>query len=173
MFNKIPVSFFLLLSLLIGGCSGHNLTTSPAVSLESNASWSVLPLQNYTDTLSAGERASNLLGGLLAAKGYRVQPWIKQNDSDTQDILQKQPLDKSLFEKLRKQNIRYVVTGGVSEWRYKAGIDGEPAVSLVIQIFDTTKETLIWSAVGSKSGWSYTTIGKTAQALMESMLENI
>jgi len=165
--------FSLLLTLFIGGCSSHSLTTTPNVSLATDANWSVLPLKNYTDTLSAGKRASNIVAGLLSAKGYRIHPWSETVANDSYSIDQTYTLNKELFEKARKEGIRYLVTGGVSEWRYKAGIDGEPAVSIVIQIYDTTKGKLVWSAVGSKSGWSYSTVGETAQALMESMLERI
>lgn len=60
--------------------------------------------------------------------------------------------------------------GGVSEWRYKTGIDGEPAVSIQLGFYKTKNAKLKWNAAGSDSDWGNASIGTTAQDLLEEML---
>jgi hypothetical protein len=65
----------------------------------------------------------------------------------------------------------YALTGAVDEWRYKVGIDGEPAVGLTLQIINLTDgDRVVWSAAGSKSGWSREALSAVAQKLIKDML---
>ena len=36
----------------------------------------------------------------------------------------------------RERQARYALTGAVDEWRYKVGVDGEPAAGVTLQIID-------------------------------------
>ena len=46
------------------------------------------------------------------------------------------------------------VQGAVDEWRYKVGVDGEPAVGMALQVIDLQSGEVLCSGVGAKSGWS-------------------
>jgi hypothetical protein len=121
---------------------------------------SLFRLNNYTDTPRAGMRASNIIEGILLTKGYIIKSHIK---------------DKSVsFKKARKiakgDNSKYFMYGGVSEWRYKTGIDGEPAVSVQMSLYKTKNGKLVWSATGSDSDWGNGSIGTTAHDLFEEVL---
>ncbi len=117
--------------------------------------------ENYTDAPEAGLRAANLMAGVLQAKGYRVYPYLK-----------KAPKSLKKARKIaKKAGARYFMTGGVSEWRYKNGIDAEPAVSLRLTLYKTKNAKPVWSATGSDSDWGNATLGTTAQNLMKEMLE--
>ena len=50
----------------------------------------------------------------------------------------------------RTQGMRYVVTGAVNEWRYKVGVDGEPAVGLMLQVKDLRSDQVVYSAAGGR-----------------------
>jgi len=69
----------------------------------------------------------------------------------------------------REQGIRYALTGAVDEWRYKVGVDGEPAVGLALRIVDVQSGQVVWSSVGAKSGWSRDSLAGVAQKLMRAM----
>ena len=56
--------------------------------------------------------------------------------------------------------------GSVEEWRYKVGVDGEPAVGITLQLIDLPSGAVIWTASGSKTGWSREGLTATAQKLL-------
>ncbi|SFV58406.1 Extracellular Matrix protein PelC [hydrothermal vent metagenome] len=122
---------------------------------------SVFRLQNFTDTPRAGMRAANIVEGILKSKGYRVISHVNE----------KKYTLKKAYKKAKDDDAKYFIYGGVSEWRYKTGIDGEPAVSLQISLYKTKNKKLVWSATGSDSDWGNGSIGTTAQSLMLEMME--
>jgi len=162
---KIKIIFMFILTGLIlftNGCSSKALrvTEKPLPSLDNNKTVSItlFNLENYTDTPRAGMRAANIVEGILNAKGYTVIYNNAQAD-DAKDALAKE--NKS----------DYYMTGAVSEWRYKTGIDGEPAVSLRLALYNTKTNELVWSGVGADNSWGNASIGTTAQSLIENMLQ--
>jgi hypothetical protein len=72
-----------------------------------------------------------------------------------------------------EQGIRYALTGAVDEWRYKVGVDGEPAVGLVLQVIDLQSGDVVWTATGAKSGWSREALSAVAQKLMRDLLGDL
>ena len=118
-------------------------------------------LNNYTDTPRAGLRASNIMEGLLLAKGYLVKSHFTK----------KAPSMKKARKLAKEDGSKYFIYGGVSEWRYKTGIDGEPAVSLQASLYKTKNSKLVWSATGADSDWGNASIGTTAQDLLFEMMQ--
>ena len=100
----------------------------------------VLPFKNLSQTPYAGIKAMNIAKGVLRAKGFNV-------------------VDNNSLA-------NYFLYGKVIEWRYKVGIDGEPAVSLYIEIKDKNS-TLIYSGIASKSCFGNKSLGVCAQEVME------
>ena len=149
--------------LIFLGCSSVQVSTPYLLPAQSRtAKIVVAALNNYTDTPQAGMRAANIVEGILHAKGFNVA-----------SALLDAPADAALHDKLdvaRKQGIAYVVTGGISEWRYKTGIDGEPAVSLQLKMIDVKSQRTVWSATGSDNDWGNASIGTTAQSLIDTMI---
>jgi hypothetical protein len=62
------------------------------------------------------------------------------------------------------------VQGAVDEWRYKVGVDGEPAVGVALQVVDLQSGAVVWSAVGAKSGWSREALAAVAQKLIGELI---
>ncbi len=122
---------------------------------------SVFRLQNYTDTPRAGMRAANIIEGILKSKGYRVISHVNEKKYSL----------KKAHKRAKEDDSKYFIYGGVSEWRYKTGIDGEPAVSLQISLYKTKNKKLVWSATGSDSDWGNGSIGTTAESLMLEMMQ--
>ena len=167
------IPFLVVLPLFFQACSTSVITTTPSelpqVYEDINETYQkkhdirivLFRLNNYTDTPRAGMRAANILKGLLQAKGYIVKDYIKE----------KTPSFKKAKKKAKETNSDYFFYGGVSEWRYKTGIDGEPAVSLQIGLYKSKNGKLVWSATGSQSEWGNDSIGTTAHELLKEMIQ--
>jgi len=165
----IYYSFMVASLLLYTGCSTSVISQTAASlpSVEQNSSEnhksatiSLFRLHNYTDTPRAGMRAANLAEGILLTKGYTIKSHINAKSV---------PFAKA--QKLAQDDHSdYFMYGGVSEWRYKTGIDGEPAVSLQLSLYKTEDGSLVWSATGSDSDWGNGSIGTTAHDLLQEIL---
>jgi nucleotide-binding universal stress UspA family protein len=85
-----------------------------------------------------------------------------------------EPLDRKQFDAAlawaRGAGARYAVAGAVDEWRYKVGIDGEPAVGLTLQVIDVASGDVLWSGAGGKTGWSREALSGVAQKLIRQLL---
>jgi polysaccharide biosynthesis protein PelC len=158
----------LAVTLLLTGCSQFikvdnplpPKTTITSTHAKEATTISLFALNNYTDTPDAGLRASNLIYGVLLAKGYHVVQHTTTGSFKLQEAMATAQTD----------NAQYIMYGGVSEWRYKTGIDGEPAVSLQCSLVDIKTGKVVWSATASSNSWGNASVGTTAQKLIESML---
>jgi len=170
----LGIGAMLALVFIIAGCSTSSLITTdksmPEVYEDKNETHekkndvtvSLFRLNNYTDTPRAGMRASNIIEGILLARGYKITSHLKD----------KIPSMKKARKIAKEDGSKYFMYGGVSEWRYKTGIDGEPAVSLQLSLYKAKNSKLVWSATGSDSDWGNASIGTTAQDLLSDMLSN-
>jgi len=151
----------LFASLFMSACSDKTLQVTnqqlPNIQEDKQINIVLFALQNYTDTPRAGKRAANIVQGVLSAKGYTVS-YNPQALS-----LEK---ERTIAE---NKHADYFMSGAVSEWRYKTGIDGEPAVSFRLALYDTKTGKLVWSGVGANNDWGKGSIGTTAQSLIEEM----
>jgi TolB-like protein len=120
----------------------------------------VYGFQNYTETPLAGKRAASLVDGILSAKGYQTA-----NRVDTYYTSR-----IKMCKEAQAMHIPYLLTGAVSEWRYKTGIDGEPAVSLSLKLLNTSTCSSVWSATASDNNWGNASIGTTAQSLLNKII---
>ena len=62
------------------------------------------------------------------------------------------------------------VTGNVTEWRYKVGVDGEPAVGLTSCRSSTCPAAAWCGAAGGQTGYSRESLAGTAQQLVNTLL---
>ncbi len=164
--NFIALAFGLA---VLAGCS--TLDTSKAPPVNGKALWVVLPFANNTETPLAASRAEAIAESLLRAPGIaklRQYPAALQ-----QDALFEPGGRKSLEAGLnwaRDEGARYALTGSVDEWRYKVGVDGEPAVGITLSIIDVASGEILWSGAGGMSGWSREALAAVAQQLMRRLI---
>jgi TolB-like protein len=156
------ITLLVFFFLLFIGCSNQNLSRSNELPYFGDGKIALYPLENYTDTPRAGMRASNILEGVLLAKDYKV-------DSRLNNKTREMSIESKIAD-AKKRGDKYLIVGGVSEWRYKTGIDGEPAVSIFIKMIDSSTRKIVWSAAGSDNDWGNASIGSVAQRLLESMI---
>ncbi len=131
----------------------------------------MLPFANNTETPLAANRAEAIAEGLLRANG--VAKLRRYPATLAQDALFENNDRKTLDAALawaREQNAAYALTGAVDEWRYKVGVDGEPAVGVALSIVDVASGETLWTGVGGKSGWSREALSAVAQKLMRDLL---
>jgi TolB-like protein len=150
--------FFYILVLIFLGCSKVSL---PGYHFKNkNVKIAVLPYKNYSDTYLAGYRVASILSSVLRAKGYNViNSVVLKSENPKTDI-------NELINKY-KNKADYIVFGSVNEFKYKTGIDAQPAVSITTNIYDTKKNKIIYSFSSSNSSWSFDSITTVTQKILE------
>lgn len=175
MMNKLMGLLFLGLSVLLASCA---TTTTDVMqnssALGQGARWALLPIVNHTPEPQAGLRAEAITESLLRMYGIDdLERYPAKLSSDSVFA----PADRKLVSEAqswaRKGRIRYAVTGAVDEWRYKVGVDGEPAVGITLQVIDLKTSRVVWSAAGAKSGGSQQAVSAVAQELVRNLLSQL
>lgn len=158
--------------LVFAGCATTDHTRTPV--LEKNVKWALLPMENHTETPQAGLRMEAITETLLRVRG--ATSLEKYPATLTQDSLF-EPADAKAVEAAidwaRQTGARYAVTGSVNEWRYKTGVDGEPAVGVTLRIIDLQNRQVIWDAAGARTGWGREAVSAVAQKLLEKLTGDI
>lgn len=158
-----------LLALGLAACSTTDIGRAPAI--PADAQLGLLPFANHTETPQAGLRAEAIAESILRARGVtnlRHYPASLNNETLFEPMDRKQM--NAALEWARSQNLAYALTGTVDEWRYKVGIDGEPAVGLTLQLIEVSTGNVVWAAAGAKSGWSREALSAVAQKLSRTLL---
>ncbi len=155
----------LIFAVLFFSCSQINrVKVNPPVK---KGVYAVIPFENYTITPLAGYRVASILEGVMRAHGYNVlnRVWSYSDQEPSQKQF------KAWWQKAVKDGADVIVYGTVNEFRYKTGIDGEPAVSVTLYFYDTRKKRIVWSATLSKSGLSFQSLGTVCQDLFNEALK--
>jgi TolB-like protein len=157
-------------ALALNACAVVDRSDNASAALDMNASWTVLPITNRTETPQAGLRASAIAQSLLTSGGVALTRYPDSGDEETLFDTAKPGIDTKALAWARSQNVRYALTGTVTEWRYKVGVDGEPAVGLTFDVVDVASGKVVWSAAGSRTGWSRDALSGVAQKLEKELL---
>ena len=139
-------------SLTPGGITNRTSMTTPIVLADKIA---MLPVANFTDVPQAGLRVEALLESALRQAGLRqlvIYPPALNPETLFEPSERKAQADAEKWAKA--QGMRYVVTAAVNEWRYKVGVDGEPAVGLMLQVKDLSNDQVVYSSAGGRTGGS-------------------
>lgn len=169
----------LALSAMVGlvGCSflqSGPTSNAGVFSIHAEDSVALLPIANLTDVPQAGLRAESILEATLRSKGLAgLQVYPASLNSETLFEPSERKAQVEAEKWAQTQKIRYAITGSVTEWRYKVGVDGEPAVGLVVQIKDLSSGKIVWSSSGGVSGWSREALSAVAQKLTGQLLSTL
>jgi TolB-like protein len=172
-----PVARAAVLSIVLGaalggvlaGCSVIDRSAPPALS--KSDTWAILPIANNTETPQAGQRAASIAQSLLTSYGYgNLARYPASADDETLFDPAKPDAQQNALNWARQQNAHYALTGAVNEWRYKVGVDGEPAVGLTLEVLDVQSGKVVWSGSGSRTGWSRDAVSGVAQKLERDLL---
>ena len=132
--------------LLFSGCATVVTNTSPVTQVKRQVCV-IVPFDNYSETPLAGKRVAAIAYGVLRSKGYKV-------------ILLENEVPKSEL-----QRFDCVIRGSVNEWRYKVGIDGEPAVSVTYMVENPKTGRTYASGTLSATEWGNKSLGILTQEL--------
>jgi len=154
------------------GCAVIKSTPSPQ--LARNDSIALLPILNLTETPQAGTRAEVIVEALLQADGFsQLKRYAGTTDSDAlfQNV-DREAVDQATAA-ARTQKAKYGLTGAVQEWRYKVGVDGEPAVGISLKLINLDTGEVVWTTSGSRTGWSRDAVSGVAQKLLGQLLSSL
>jgi TolB-like protein len=159
--------------MLLAGCSTMEVGNH-APALTKSDHLVVLPIDNYTEVPDAGLRVQSIAQSILLQKGFAdVQRRTVDNEANA---LVGADSDRSVVQALdwaRSTGAQYALSGSVQEWRYKVGVDGEPVAGVTFNLFDLKSGAVVWSATGSRSGWSRSSLAGVGQALIADLLTPI
>ncbi len=81
----------------------------------------------------AGLKASSIVESVLSQRGIKLISLINGVD-ELESSRSQDKLIQIQKQKAIENNANYLIIGSVQEWRYKTGIDAEPAVSFSIKL---------------------------------------
>lgn len=163
---------FMMLAGVFGACTVHNVQRSEP--LDREAKWAILPVANLAEIPMAGENIESILDNALRIRGLvDLLPQAALSQTGGTLILDDRQRYEQVLKKARQENVRFGVTGAVHEWRYKTGLDGEPAVGLTLQVIDLPSGRVLWTASGAKTGWGYSNVSGTAEKLVAELIEGL
>lgn len=166
-------AFCWLGALSLAGCAVTQ-TAPMSARIGPTDSVALLPMANHTDVAQAGLRAEAITEASLRARGLRqLQIYPPQLNPETlfEPSERKAQLEAEKWAKA--QGIAFAVYGAVDEWRYKVGVDGEPAVGLVYHVKDLRTGEVVYSASGGRTGYSREALSAVAQKLAVELLKGI
>jgi len=167
---KLGTGFVLL--LLLSACSVSQVHEGPALSQK--ARWVMLPVMNLAEAPQAGIRTEAILSTHLRAAGLtNLEIYPYQSLKTGLPDLNEQHRYETALKAAKKLNYQYAITGSIEEWRYKSGLDGEPAVGISLKVIDMKTGKIIWSASGSRTGWGYESVTGTVNKLLAQLLGNL
>ncbi len=161
-----------ILLLLLAGCATTERSKTPT--FDKTAKWVLLPMENHTETPQAGLRFEAITEAILRAHGLTAlekYPVTLSNDSLFEPADAK--LVASAVSWAQQAGAQYAVTGAVNEWRYKTGVDGEPAVGVTLKVIDVQTQQVLWSAAGARTGWGREAVSAVAQKLIEDLTRTL
>jgi len=163
----------LLFLLALAGCTTVDRVRSSAPP-DLAARWVLLPIANHTETPQAGLRAEAIAETVLRSIGVQeLERYPASLNPDTLLDPAERKLADAALAWAKGRDVRYALTGAVEEWRYKVGVDGEPAVGLSLQVIDVKSGAVVYSASGGKSGWSREALSAVAQKLLRELLQDL
>jgi hypothetical protein len=163
---------FLLLLFAISGCGSTVMSVQRGPAMRAGARWVLLPMANFSETPQAGERAAAMLETLLRREGIGQLSVYPGGDEAVVAASDRQRYEQSL-DWARKQGFQYAVSGSVEEWRYKSGLDGEPAVGVSFRITEVASSRVLWSASGTRTGTSGENTSGAALKLLEALVQEL
>jgi len=158
--------------ILFTGCQAAQTdrrTTETAV-LDAEQPVVLLPFVNRSETPLAGERAKAIALSVLRRNGMsELQMMELPPADDGLPVLDDSKRLADAKDVARTSGARHALTGSVEEWRYKSGLDGEPAVGLSLLLVDLESDKVVWSGSAARSGWSRESLAGAAQKVLQEL----
>ncbi len=161
----------LALTVTAVGCSVQH--TQEGATLDPSKRWVLLPVVNDSQTPRAGQRVEAMVATLLRRRGVDLAVYPPRPQRSGLPDFDDAGRYQRALEWARGQDFDYAVTGSVAEWRYKSGLDGEPAVGLTLRVVALPDERPVWQSSGARSGWGRSSLAGTGQRVAAQLLEQL
>ncbi|MBW4047230.1 MAG: penicillin-binding protein activator LpoB [Proteobacteria bacterium] len=161
-----------ILTLLLAACATTAVPTQ-SLQLQAGDSLAVLPFENATEVPQAETRVQAIAVALVRQKGMQQVLVYPQSPSDNPLEAPAAVTPVQTLDWARRKGAHYALSGTVTEWRYKTGVDSEPAVGLTLQITDVGTGQVVWSATGARAGWGYQALAAVGQAQLADLLRGV
>ncbi len=159
-----PLAMILSMGLTFGGlsaCSTLAQSSAPG-QLDRQAQIMILPSINNTETPMAGERMDELAENLLHVIGVANVAREATSTSPDSDLHDRARQDQALLD-AAKAHVPYALAISLDEWRYKVGLDGEPAVGMSLRIIDVAHHRVLWAGSYAGTGFGREAVSALAQ----------
>jgi hypothetical protein len=168
------VALSLVAVVALGVCSSTVKNVTRTMPLRSSARWALLPVSNYAETPQAGERVEALLDTVVRRRGVvSLEQYPPLKEDDTHLIMSDRQRYAESLSWARDQHFDYALGGSVEEWRYKGGLEGEPAVGVSVQVVEVATNRVVWSASGTRTGSGGDNLSGTALELLDALLNEL
>lgn len=159
---------------LATGCSSTVTRVHRSPPIRGDVRWVLLPFSNHSETPQAGERVEAMVSTILRQRGLsNLDVYASANANDEKLALSEDQKFAASLDWARQQRFNYAVAGSVEEWRYKTGIDAEPAVAVSLRVIDLGSGKTVWSASGAKTGGSGDSAAGTALKAIDNLLQEL
>lgn len=156
------------LATLMAGCAV--IQSEDSAPIPSDSTFAVVPLTNLSQSPQAGEQAASILAAIMRAKGSKnVTLFLPENRNPL--LFDNTEQRKDAIEAAQQQGADYLVTGTVEEWRYKSGLDGEPAVGVTLEIRTEDGQTIVWSGTSARTGWGRESLSVAGHKVIDELTE--
>lgn len=162
--GNVETFFIYTLFSFLLSCS--SVVSMKSINIPKASVFAILPFENNTETPLAGLRVASIVDGVALSKGYNLKPKIY---GESKEYTQAE-INNMIRELKERGDVDYVITGSVNEFRYKTGIDGEPAVSITLKIYDLKEDKVILINTGSRTGWSHESVSTVAHKILLAIL---
>lgn len=153
--------------IFISSCGVKVINITNGLNLKKEKTIAVIPFENFTDTPLAGCSVASIVEGILYSRGYKLKDkvWSIPNSEPSKEDIEK------IKQKAIESGADLIILGSVNEFRYKTGIDGEPAVSLTLILYDVDTKSVIAGSTASATGWANESLGTIAQKLINKVIK--
>jgi hypothetical protein len=134
----------------------------------------MLPVQNHSETPQAGERVEAILETLLRKQGVgQLDSYPPAKEDDTHLLTSDRQRFEAALEWAKTGKYDYAVTGSVEEWRYKSGLDGEPAIGVSMRVLELSTGKVLWVGTGTQTGSPAENASGTALRLLDNLVQQL
>jgi polysaccharide biosynthesis protein PelC len=159
---------------LVAGCGSSKTTVVQAGPVRSTGRWVILPVVNNSETPQAGERLEAILDTVLRKGGVAtLDRYPPPKEDDTHLVSSDRQRYEAALEWARTAKYEYAVGGSVEEWRYKSGLDAEPAIGITMRVLEVSTGKVLWAATGTRTGGGTQNTSATAVELLDSMIREL
>jgi polysaccharide biosynthesis protein PelC len=159
---------------LVAGCGSSKTTVVRAGPVRSTGRWVILPVVNNSETPQAGERLEAILDTVLRKGGVAtLDRYPPPKEDDTHLVSSDRQRYEAALEWARSAKYEYAVGGSVEEWRYKSGLDAEPAIGITMRVLEVSTGKVLWAATGTRTGGGNQNTSATAVELIDAMIREL